>query len=176
MQLIKKLGTIPAKTVTDFEEIREDAFAMLDALDKGFERDGKYTTGAALHHAQVSETPYNFFVVADQYKGLFGGGRLRRIIINPHITDQKEYVPFTEGCLSFFNRDHISTKRFNEIRLEAQHVNQKGDIRNFYPRQMYLTGFPAFLVQHECDHAAGNNIYDGRFDEYNPRVELSKEQ
>lgn len=176
MQLIKKLGTIPAKTVTDFEEIRGDAFAMLDMLDNGIPKGEGYASGAALHHAQVSSTPYNFFVVAKQYKDLFGGGRLHRIVINPKITEQKDYVPFTEGCLSFLDREHIKTKRFDVVSLAYQHTNTDGELKNPWPREAHLSGFNAFLVQHECDHAAGNNIYDGRFDEYNPRVELSKEK
>lgn len=174
MELVKKLGTTPAKKVESFDQIADDAFAMIDLIDKGIEDGERTASAAALHHAQVSQNPFNFFVVADQYKNSFGGGRLRRIVINPRITDQQDYVPFEEGCLSFLHRDSLKTKRFARIRLECQYANSDGELRYHNQKSIYLTGFPAFLVQHECDHGLGKNIHDGRFDEYNPRVSLDK--
>lgn len=174
MELIKKLATTPARPVESFDQIKADAFEMIDMLDKGIKKGDRFAHGVALHHAQVSEHPFNFFVVADDYKKLFGGGQIRRIVINPKITDQKYHVPFEEGCLSFLERPYLKTRRFEEIAFVYQYVNGSDEIKNPFPLRMHLTGFPAFMVQHECDHGQGLNIHDGRFDEYNPRVELDK--
>lgn len=174
MELVKKLSTVPAKKVESFDQIADDAYAMLRMLDTGIPKGKGYANGVALHHAQVSETPFNFFVVADEFKSIFGGGRQRRIVINPKIVDQKDFVPYSEGCLSFLDRAYVNTKRFDRITLIYQYANLSGDIKNPYPLKLNLHGFEAFMVQHECDHAKGENIYDGRFDEYNERVELDK--
>lgn len=176
MQMLKKLEPIVARRVESFDQIKDDAFAMIDLLDNGIEKsDGMFASAAALHHAQLSATPFNFFVVADGYKDVFGGGRIKRIVINPKITHQADYVPFSEGCLSFLDHAHINTKRFYQVNLDYQYANLAGELKRHFG-SAYLTGFPAFLVQHECDHGQGLNIYDGRFDEYNPRVELDKTQ
>lgn len=176
MDLIKKLATHPAKPVESFDQIEKDAIEMCAMLDAGIKKGDKYANGAALHHAQVSADPFNFFVIAHEYSHLFGGGQIRRIVINPKITDQKDYVPFEEGCLSFLDRPFIKTRRFNRILLAYQYVNREHELKTPWPKEVAFSGFPAFMIQHEVDHGQGLHIHDGRFAEYNSRIELNKEK
>lgn len=170
-KLLARPATTASKPVEDYAQIKDDAKAMLEMLDQGIMHNGRRARSIALHHAQFSAKPFNFFVVASEYKKMFNG---RRVIINPTIKDQKEYVPYQEACLSFLDRPNQKTRRFETIVASWQYADASGDIRNTLPTAWHFTGFESFVIQHEVDHGLGGNIYDGRFSEYNPKVALDK--
>lgn len=150
-----ELSKKKARPVTSFADIKEDAYAMLDLLDKGIIHKDHRLGAVALSHAQVSKEPFTFFVVDRAYKQFFGG---RRIIINAKVTDQKDIVSFEEGCLSFPDRPHWQTKRFRQIDVEWNFPAVNGEI-HWRTNKEHHDGLVAMIYQHELDHAAGETIY-----------------
>lgn len=147
-----------AKQVEHFDQIKEEAYQMLDLIDHGMQGRG----AIALHHAQVNAAPFNFFVIN---KGGRGDFKDRRIIINPKITDQKDLVPFEEGCLSY-PKSFIKTRRFEHIKVEYNYPKGDGSLGLVQPPDRAFDGFAAFVFQHEFDHGQGKNIHN-EFAEYN---------
>jgi peptide deformylase len=159
-----ELSKKKAAVVERFAQIKNTANRMLDLLDDGIVRDGYLVSAVALSHAQVDTLPFTFFVVERRFKHFFGD---RRIIINAKITDQKDLVPFEEGCLSFLGRPHYQTKRFRTIEVEWQFPNGTGEIHRRPHKERY-EGLAAMIIQHEIDHANGENIYDKFLEENRP--------
>ncbi len=77
-------------------------------------------------------------------------GRPRlRVLINPEITvlDDEHVLGMYEGCLSIPGlRGYV--ERPAHIRVKA--YNERGE-----PQEFELEGFPAIVMQHECDHLDG---------------------
>lgn len=145
-----QIPTHRAAHVTVFDQIKDDAYKMLDLLDSG-----TLPSAVALSHAQVSANPFNFFVVHRGYKHLFGG---RRIIVNSKILDQSSIVPFEEGCLSFPGRKHLQTKRFLKTTVQWQYPDGIGRLRE-RPNTEHYEGLTSMIFQHEIDHSNGICIY-----------------
>lgn len=171
--ILLKRHRLPATTakVVNYRDIVGDIPRMMDMLDRGISYNGKYAHGVAVHHAQIANPAFDFFVVDRLLQQFFND---RRVIINPKIVDQKYLIPFEEGCLSFLDREYVKTRRFEEITIEFYRVVMAdGSLRK---EVAYLKGFPAFMVQHEIDHGQGKHIHDGQFAEYNTRTELNKDK
>lgn len=149
------LSKKPAKHVENFDQIRVDAYRMLESLDRGIIIGNERVGAIALSHAQVSQEPFNFFVIDSSVKQYFK----YRIIINPKIVHQETIVPFEEGCMSFVNRPHFKTERFRYIDVEWQHASESSQIHPRTKRER-LEDFPAMIFQHEIDHSMGTNIYE----------------
>ncbi|MBU8870153.1 MAG: peptide deformylase [Gemmatimonadales bacterium] len=77
------------------------------------------------------------------------GGPRFRIIINPEITvlDENDKLGMFEGCLSLPGLNGW-VERPASIQVKA--YNQKGEQEEFT-----LEGYPAIVMQHECDHLQG---------------------
>jgi peptide deformylase len=126
-----------AREVT-LEEIRAPAFQQFcdDLLDTMIEYDG---TGLA---APQVHTSLRVVVLS------LDGDREPEFFINPVIdvlTDQTSSM--MEGCLSVENmRGRVH--RPNKVRIQA--LDRHGN-----PKAYELEGFPAVVVQHECDHLDG---------------------
>lgn len=155
------LSKKPSKIVENFTEIKADAYEMLDTLDKGIVRNGIRAGAVALSHCQISVQSFKFFVLDRRFKDLFGK---RRIIVNAKIVDQKDMVPFREGCLSFPDRPEAQTRRFRHIEVEYQVPDASGELGR--PKRYKFSDFPAMILQHEIDHSEGLNIYE-KFEQYN---------
>ena len=81
-----------------------------------------------------------------------------RVLINPKVTviDEDNRLGMYEGCLSLPGlRGWV--ERPAAVRVEA--YNEKGEETDFT-----LEGFPAVVIQHECDHLAGV-LYVDRIDD-----------
>jgi peptide deformylase len=149
-----------AREVTDYKEIEADAKSMLELLDYGIYINGSRRGAVALAHAQVSRTPFNFFVIDKAYRSMFNS---RRVIINPKIVEQNDLVPFQEGCLSFDSKP-TNTRRFRNLRVQWQYPDGSGVLN--HARTDYFSDLAAMVLQHEIDHARGKNIHE-EFAEYN---------
>ncbi len=126
-----------AREVT-LEEVRSLAFQQFcdDMLDTMIEYDG---TGLA---APQVHTSLRVVVLS------LDGDREPEFFINPVIDILTENTSsMMEGCLSVENmRGRVS--RPNKVRIQA--LDREGN-----PKAYELEGFPAVVVQHECDHLDG---------------------
>ena len=114
---------------------------------------GKHKSCYAIHHAQVSWTPYNFFVVSLNHvlgeRALFD----RTVIINPVLISGEQEQEVFEGCMSFpFKRHPKKVKRFNDIIVD--YYDEWGEAH-----RDHCMGIKAQIFQHEIDHGLGKNIY-----------------
>jgi peptide deformylase len=153
-----------SRTVESYGQIKDEAEALLDFIDhaklKGF-----YNKAYAISHAQVSETPYAFFVVSNEM--IRDKQFPARVIINPEILASPIYkqiggmgrVPnsfeLREPCLSFPYREPKRITRYDAIKVSYR-------IPTFWGLKTItqdLIGIPSAVFQHEYDHAQAKNIY-----------------
>ena len=174
MNIIKNHYT-PSMVVQNYEHIREE----VDQLKKFIIEADKKRECYAIHHAQVSEDPWNFFVIHPKW--LLGPDRLfeHQVIINPKIinhvdieraefedlkiadteANRKWWANFDlagkyvqEGCMSFPFRQPKKVYRFYQLDVE------------YYDNKLQLiktrmVGTAAQIFQHEILHGEGKNIY-----------------
>lgn len=150
------LSKTKAKPVTKWSQIEDDAMAMLERIEqKNF---GPNIEDAhAIHHAQVSKDPYNFFVVHPEHTAPLFNGNL--FIINPVIVEKAPVVvSFHEGCLSYPHRKQKKTRRHVSIKVRYETVNKNGT-GLVAVEEHELNRLSAIIFQHEIDHANGTDIY-----------------
>jgi peptide deformylase len=153
-----------SKPVSRHKEIKADAVKLLRFVERGAFQ-GFYNKAFAVAHAQVSETPYAFFVVAQECvnEKMFP----HRIIINPEIIEAPLHkkidqltIPNTteyqEPCLSFPFRKPKRIIRFDYIKVKYQVPRR---LWGFKTIKTDLTGIASEIFQHECEHIQGKNIY-----------------
>ena len=151
MNLIKAHYT-PSKAVVSYSEIHFEAQELLNYIKEAHHSRPCY----ALHHTQVSTTPYNFFVLnpATIKEETFGG----HIIVNPKIEHvdlaSLSYVP--EACMTFPHRKERNVERFARIQVKYQVPQKDASLKE---EERELTDVLAQIFQHEVDHAQGKNIY-----------------
>ena len=152
MKIIPYHNLIASK-VKSWRQIRKEAQELREYINRGnFE--GHYSKAYAISHAQVSNNPLTYFVVNEEYKDLidlFGSW----CVINLKIIKRKEEVYWKEACLSFPFREPKNTDRFNKVTVKYS-IPFFGFTRLI---KRDFVGLPAFIVQHEFDHARGVNLY-----------------
>jgi len=153
MDLIFPPHHFPSERVRSWWQIKRAAKEMERMIDAGG-FGGKHPQAAALSHAQVSLKPLSFFVINKLLTKYFHG---QRIIINARIASATGPVEFREGCMSYPMNGSTKTDRFNEVYVVYQLPTWYGGLKTV---QQKLVGAPAFVVQHETDHAKGLHIYD----------------
>lgn len=158
MNILQPPHHISGKHVDSWEDIRNDAFDMLELLNTGG-FGGLYQDGFALSHAQVSQTPYRFFVTHKSWDNV-----LPRVVCNARILDASDPQTFLEACLSFPHRQTIKTKRYWSIDVEfdvppIDGIKSLLGLDSLTKRQAHFDGLAAYLFQHEIDHANGKNVY-----------------
>ena len=99
--------------------------------------------GLGLHAVQVG-LPYNLFVAK-------ANGFRFDFFINCQYEGMGEKIDSIEGCLSIKNKLYL-VKRYNKIVLRGYKYNNN----ELIAIEQEFEGFPAIILQHECDH--GNNI------------------
>jgi peptide deformylase len=161
--------------VLAYADIRED----VEELKKFIIEADKKRECYCIHHAQVSEDPWNFFVIHPRW--VLGDDRLfeHQVIINPKIIDhvdierasfeklkiadtpanRKWWANFdlagkwvSEGCMSFPFRQPKKVYRYYQINVE--YYDNK-----FQLHKTRLVGTAAQIFQHEVLHGQGKNIY-----------------
>jgi len=124
----------------DLPFVIEQAKEMLELCRKPH---GKFPSAFAIAHAQVSEEPLRFFVMAD---GL--------IVINPEITDHtKTFVERREGCYSYPMEEFVLVKRWNKCAVRYFR-------EDFSVTDEKLQGKESQIFQHEIDHMNAKYIHD----------------
>ena len=138
--------------VTAWLAIEADARAIAEMIDSEYE-----DRSFAVHHSQVCEKPYNFFVLNPKHikdKVVEFGSRY---IINPRISavETKSLMSLQEGCLSFPHRKMKNVDRYMLIDVEFD-IPQDGQLVH---KKFRVSDILAQIFQHECDHADGKNIH-----------------
>jgi len=163
MEIIQPAHNKKATKVRSWKEIKDQAKELrkfIKDTDGNFK--GRYEKCAAISHAQVSEEPMNFFVVNEKHKS-FDGKTEKTLkqhfgtwcIINPIITHEELLNRWPEACMSYPHRKERNTERYGRIKV-VYYVPFFGRLRK---KSKNLEAFPAFVVQHEVQHANGENIY-----------------
>ncbi len=155
MHILRPAHNKVAKPVKSWKQIEDEALELRDFITSTEDKvEGTYKTAFAISHAQVSEDPYDFFVVNEDNKDLiklFGSW----CIIGLRIVKTEQEVYWKEACMSFpFNKPK-NVDRFNKITV-------KYSIPFLWftrPVKRNFVGLPAFICQHETEHALGKNIY-----------------
>lgn len=186
MEIIK-IHNKEAKRVTGYGDIKAEAEALQDFLDEtNGHFPGQFNTCFALHHCQVSEEPYSFFVLAKKWvkgKDVEEGTPAKalwpsRVIINPRILEAASMI---EREVSTINAVGVKEKlkrmvsniiRVDEACMSFPHRKEK-KMDRFYRIQVqyqipgilglrtkkeWIEGIRAHVFQHEFDHDQGRNI------------------
>lgn len=153
MKIIQPHKKIATK-VTCFKDIYLDA-AEIKEMMKTKEFRGNWKAAFSLHHSQVSNNPFDFFVVDESLSLYFGG---YQVICNPRILEADDMSSCKEGCMSFPFRPEKNTKRYQWVHAQFQVFSKV--LKRMKTVTMDLTGLPAVILQHEMDHARGVNIYE----------------
>lgn len=124
----------------DFENVKALVEAMQLAVNEN-----KHCV--ALAHSQIDDKePLRLFVTRD------------KCFINPVIIRHSNYCTESlEGCMTFPYKEAITKKRWNKIEFEYRNLTPEGlsEIQT-----ASLSGFSAWVVQHEVDHLNSRYCYD----------------
>ena len=152
MRIIIPPHNIKASPVASWSEIKNEAKELMGFLDaRSFE--GKWKDAFAISHAQVSEKPKTFFVLNKNVAPIFNKAR---IIINAKIISGENKVKNKEGCMGYPFEKAKLVKRYFNITAEFFVPGLFGRLQR---KEIALEDLPAFIVQHEVDHAEGKDIY-----------------
>lgn len=160
MEIIKAHYAI-SKPVKKYSEIKQEADALKKFIDRPNLK-GYYNKAYAISHNQVSQTPYAFFVVADDV--LVEGLLEHKVVINPEIVKASKtmgdgmttnLVRYMEMDLSFPFRKPRAVERFYEIEVKYQ-VRGLIGLKVIKKR---LAGVISEIFQHEIEHMQGKNTF-----------------
>lgn len=142
--------------VDRIDQIEADQKGMIELVNRT-DFKGRYKSAFALSHAQVSNTPYSFFVVATGIVEAFGTDT----IINADIIEADEPCTSYEACLSWPFRGERKIPRYNHIIIEClvPVEGMKKLFKKLEKKTIELYGLAAWIAQHEIDHAKGITIY-----------------
>jgi peptide deformylase len=139
-----------SRPVTAWADIKTDASELVKMVNGKFTV-GRWKEALALHHSQVTLTPFNFFVVHQDLKEAFG----HEVIMNCRIVDVDDRTTFKEACMSYPFRPEIKTLRYRRVIVDFEYKGLFG----LKTERRGLLDIAAFVAQHECDHAKGKCIY-----------------
>jgi len=143
------------KNCPSWKYIKHEAECLRKFIQEG-KFEGDYDSAFAISHAQVSNTPLNFFVINEKTeKGILKKHFGSWCMINPRIVAASDPVSWEEGCMGFPHRRPKRINRLNKIKA-VYYVPFLWTWRKVTRR---LKGLPAFIVQHEIEHCQGKNIY-----------------
>lgn len=147
-----------SKPVTSYSQIKD----QVEELKKFIKMDnfgGLHRKAVALHHSQVSDDPYNFFVIHSEF--LKEGLVKYDVIINPKINKERavkvegDRKHITEACMSFPYRKPVKMLRYFMVPVDYQTYGLFG----LKAHEDNVTGILAQVFQHEIEHSKGRNIY-----------------
>ena len=154
MKILIPAHNIVATKVKSWRDIKDEALELRKFTNDPTDVEGSYKTAYAISHAQVCDQPKDFFTINEKHKEIikqFGSW----CIINPRIIKKEEEVYWKEACMSFPYNKPKNVDRWNRITVRYW-VPFLGFTR---PVKRRFVGLPAFIIQHEMEHARGTNIY-----------------
>ncbi len=107
----------------------------------------------ALHHSQVSQTPFDFFVVPSDPDD---ASKPYMVVMNAKIVSKQDPFMNEEACMSFPFRQAKKVKRYAKIEVDFDEFSERDGIVH---NRKEMTGLMALIFQHEIQHATGNHIY-----------------
>lgn len=143
----------PSRTVETWEQIQAAAGQLVEYFNacNGFLPGNR--AAIAISHCQVSEDPWNFFVVAQEL--VTNEQFPAQVIINARINSSNTPYWALEGCMSFPHREPKKVQRLMICNVTYQHPKDG--------KLVEVTedcfGQKAQAFQHAIDHAKGLNIY-----------------
>lgn len=156
MKIIQPAHNIPAEKVKNWREIKKEATEMVTFMKSG-NFNGYWKSAFALSQAQISNNPKNYFVLNDE---VASGDLVKKFghwcIMNPRIVQFGDPVYWKEACMSFPFRKERRVDRMNKVTAEY-YIPFLGIFWRKTKRK--FDGLPAFILQHEIEHATGQNIY-----------------
>lgn len=188
MKLLKgiELDRQVSKKANKWKDIKSEALELLAFLDeKQGKFDGEYVSCYALHHSQVSNDHYNFFVIAKNIHGKDKGQFMNRVIVNPIILESPEKIeqmipvkdflkkPDDKVNVGFKMQKQIINNVYDPVegcmsfpQRKGKHMDRFFKIKVQYQipilgglillkRTEWLEGLKAHIFQHEVDHANG---------------------
>lgn len=148
----------PSMKVEDWLQIEDEAQAVAEFIDK--REYGEFKSEMfALHHSQVSEKPFNFFVLNPMWLTSEIEQLGSRFIINPTIITEmaESKMAVNEGCVSFPHRKERLVERYMVVIVKyAVPDNTKANGLTYHEKE--VSRVLAQIFQHECDHGKGINI------------------
>ena len=183
MQILQ-VHDIPAKKVEKLSDIEPEVYDFLAFLENNNGKfSGNFDTCYALSHAQVSRSPWSYFIVDKRWAA---GTALHdvpsdqifpsQIIINPKILSHPEKVKksinnrdvelknelyVVEACMSFPHRTQKKMLRYHTVKVEYQIPSKRWLTGRPYLKTVRETvsGLRAHIFQHEIEHSLGKNMY-----------------
>ena len=155
MDILRPAHNKVAEPVKSWRSIREEAQELREFVRRG-KFTGNYSKAFAISQAQVSDKPLRYFVINEDVengslKKWFGGW----CIMNLRILHAEDGIYWKEACMSFPHREPKNTDRFNKVKVEYRVPFLWGSRKV----KRSFKGLPAFVCQHELDHANGINLY-----------------
>jgi peptide deformylase len=151
---ILKINYVKSIPVNHWNQVKKEVAELLKFMndnDATFNGRGCF----ALHHCQVSDKPFDFFIfdrkiVDDKFFP-------HQVVINPKIIEHDNIkVKVLEGCMSFPFRKEKYVERWWKIKVQY-HTPVFPGIMKLITKD--LDGMIGQAFQHECDHSQGQNIY-----------------
>lgn len=155
---------VQCQKVESAEQIFGDAQEMQDRLNNNLF--GQSKKCFALHHAQVSSHPFNFFVINSKMDGLsknYLPGQMI-VICNPKILekDKESRIYMREGCMSYPHKHDKTMFRCNRVYVSYDTIIPDPKKENnliLEHREEWLEDVNAQIFQHEVEHGHGISIY-----------------
>ena len=151
---IIKIHYTPSLPVQNWLHIEKDANEMAALIR------ANPNTMFALHHSQVNEKPFNFFVLDDNILLEEIEALGSRFIINPRIISSLKGTEMSvyEGCASFPYRKQKKVRRPMIITVEYD-IPDPLSPNGLAHKQKQVERVVAQVFAHETDHARGRNLF-----------------
>ncbi len=149
MQILDRTSKNPSAPVESWDQIKAEALMLKYFMANGPFK-GHHDDPLAIHHQQVADPSFDFFVVSDEVKGFKSW-----CIINLEILEKEIEGDFHEACMSWPHRSEKRVDRWYKVKVKYS-IPEEGELVEVEDE---LEGLPAFIAQHESDHAKGINIY-----------------
>jgi len=142
----------PSRPVESWLQVKDQALKTVEFMRKHTHPNGR--RHLALHHAQISKDPLNFFVVPQDPDNLL---LPMMVIMNLKITGKENPVNHTEACMSFPFRPAKNVRRYSTIIASFDEYSERDGL--VHRSDEKVEGLLAYIFQHEAQHARGEHIY-----------------
>lgn len=152
-----------AQKVESYKDVINEAIDICKGIQDGsfISPGSKYNDCFAIAQPQVSAKPLRYFVINPRLGAQIAKDMGGLLIINPRLLSKNKEtkIMYKEGCMSYPYRPEKKVKRFNEITITYDVIDnmQKPKLKHIDSR--ILTGISAIVCQHELQHLSGKSIW-----------------
>lgn len=163
MKIILPPHLKPGQKVDDSVIIIDEAKEICRGIqDNKFVTPGSiYKDCFAIAQPQVSDRPLRYFVINPRLGALIAKDLGGLLIINPRILskNKESRIMHPEGCMSYPFRPMKKIKRFREISVTYDVVEDLNKPKVKTVQEITIRDFTALVFQHELEHLNGKNIW-----------------